>query len=297
MAATNALTVALAVALAALCGCSVSELAQPSLRIGVTGPMTHLDPARGTEAGSVIVSRYAFQTLPQIATAVRHSGDESTWTFTIPDGVIFSDATTLDAPAVAANFDRWRLGWFDADGYFGYATAFLDPKRPATALASVKALDRNTLQIRTRGAYADLPAVLAEPYFGIGSPTAFAVGNERFDRAPVGSGPYKIVTWDPGNDIVLEPAPHSGPGRYATVVVRDIVDAHTTVLATRKNDVDVTYGFPADLVNESLTYALRAAPDPVTGLYCAYSPLYPSSKRVCPPAASAHGPDAEPQAP
>ncbi len=276
-----------------LCGCSVSQPVEPTLQIGVTGSFTHLDPARGTQPGTIVVSRYAFQTLPQIATAVHRTRDERDWTFTIPGGLRFNDGTPLDAQAVAANFQRWRLGWYDPDGYFVYASAFLNPAKPATAIEEARALDRTTFRIRTHGAFPKLEAVLADAHFAIASPTAFAAGDEHFDGAPVGSGPYVIRKWDPGATIVLEPAPHAATAQYASVYVRDIPDPHTTVLALRKYDVEIVYGFPAEFLNEAVTYDLPTVIEPSTGYYCGFSPTVTKAERLCPPSASARGPVAE----
>jgi ABC-type transport system substrate-binding protein len=267
---------------------------RPTLQIGVTGSFTHLDPARGTQPGTIVVSRYAFQTLPQIAAAVHRSRDEREWTFRIPSGLRFNDGTPLDAQAVAANFERWRLGWYDADGYFVYASAFLDPAKPADAIDEFRALDRHTFRIRTHAAFPKLEAVLADAHFAIASPAAFAAGDEHFDGAPVGSGPYVIRAWDPGATIVLEPAaPHAASAHYASVYVRDIPDAHTSVLALRKYDVEIVYGFPAEFLNEAATYALPTVIEPSTGTYCAFSPTVTKAERRCPPSASARGPVAE----
>ncbi len=293
MAAAGLLAFARACALASLCGCTVAQPVQPSLPIGVTGPFTHLDPARGTEPGTIVVARYVFQTLPQIATHVRRSKSGRDWTFTIPSGLRFSDGTPLDATAVAANFRRWRLGWYDPDGYFVYASVFLNPAKPAGAIDDVRALDRNTFRIRTHGSFPSLERVLADAHFAIASPAAFAAGDEHFDGAPVGSGPYVVQSWDPGATIVLVPAPHARAARYAAVYVRDIPDAHTTVLALRKFDVEIVYGFPPEFLNEAVTYALPTVVEPSTGYYCAFAPTVPPAGRLCPPAASARGPVAE----
>jgi ABC-type transport system substrate-binding protein len=293
MASGRALTLAALCGLASLGGCSVSEPVQPTLQIGVTGSFTHLDPARGTEPGTTVVSRYVFQTLPQIATAVHHSRDMREWTFTIPSGLHFSDGTPLDARAVAANFTRWRLGWYDADGYFVYASAFLNPAKPGNAIDDSRALDRNAFRIRTHAAYPKLEAVLADAHFAIASPTAFAAGDEHFDGAPAGSGPYVIRAWDPGATIVLGPAPYAARAQYASVYVRDIPDPHTAVLALRKFDVEIVYGFPAEFLNEAATYALPTVLETSTGAYCAFAPTVAKAERVCPPSASARGPVAE----
>jgi peptide/nickel transport system substrate-binding protein len=174
-----------------------------------------------------------------------------------------------------------------------FASAFLNPAKPGRAIDDVRALDRNTLRIRTHAAFPKLEAVLADAHFAIASPTAFAAGDEHFDAAPVGSGPYVIREWDPGATVVLGPAPDATTAQYASVYVRDIPDPHSTVLALRKYDVEIVYGFPAEFLNEAATYALPTVLETSTGAYCAFAPTVAKAERVCPPSASARGPVAE----
>ena len=45
--------------------------------------------------------------MPALATEWKPSDDGLTWTFTLRDGVTFTDGEPFDAAAVCANFDRW----------------------------------------------------------------------------------------------------------------------------------------------------------------------------------------------
>ena len=46
--------------------------------------------------------------VPWLATAWKQSDDGLTYTFTLKDGVKFTDGTPVDAEAVAWNFDLWE---------------------------------------------------------------------------------------------------------------------------------------------------------------------------------------------
>ena len=48
--------------------------------------------------------------VPWLATDWKQSKDGLTWTFTLKDGVSFTDGTPVDAAAVVANFDAWLAG-------------------------------------------------------------------------------------------------------------------------------------------------------------------------------------------
>lgn len=186
-----------------------------------------------------------------------------TYTFTIRQGLTFHDGTPLDAPAVKWNFERWMLpshpahhGDFRAwrsmfggpavepgsgvgDGAAGQSGAGAGTEAEAGAEAAagmtpnlvqrVEALDRHTLRITLNAPFAPFLNHLAMPPFGLASPAAVQAQGERYgsDAAhlPVGSGPFRVVDWDPEAGIVQLAAfpghhagPPAGPGlRFVTV--------------------------------------------------------------------------------
>src|SRR5699024_11033612 len=60
---------------------------------------------------------------PQLAKALEHNDDHTTWTLTLRDGVKFSDGTSLDAQAVKSSINRY----VEQGGSFApYITRFVD---------------------------------------------------------------------------------------------------------------------------------------------------------------------------
>jgi peptide/nickel transport system substrate-binding protein len=106
--------------------------------------------------------------------------DERTWVFSLRPGVRFHDGRPLTGAAVAAALDRMRT----------------DPRsRRRSDLATVtrvEAPDDRTVVVHTTFAFATLPQSLA-------SAPIFAEG-----AAPVGTGPYRVVRWDPARIVELE---------------------------------------------------------------------------------------------
>ncbi len=45
---------------------------------------------------------------------------------------------------------------------------------------------------------------IAMSMFAIASPTAFELGDDQFERNPVGTGPFKFVEWKPNETITIE---------------------------------------------------------------------------------------------
>ena len=77
-----------------------------------------LDPAMASDGETFRVARQQFEGLvsakpgttelePRLATEWKASEDGKSYTFTLREGVKFSDGTDFNAEAVCANFDRW----------------------------------------------------------------------------------------------------------------------------------------------------------------------------------------------
>jgi peptide/nickel transport system substrate-binding protein len=135
---------------------------------------------------------------PRLAVAQPEvSADGTVWTVRLHRGVKFHDGVELTAHDVAFTYGA-RL---HAD--------FRGPTAAASSLASVEALDDYTVQFTlhepdagfpTRLALPILPRHLLEhvPIAELGDYREFNVDQ------PVGAGPFKFVSWTPGQTLVLE---------------------------------------------------------------------------------------------
>ena len=78
------------------------------------------------------------------------------------------------------------------------------------------------------------------------------VGDEGFENAPIGAGPYKFVSFTPGVELVLEA--FEGYWRKAPAVKRLVMkvipDEATLLAALKRGEVDIAYSIRGELADE-----------------------------------------------
>lgn len=132
-----------------------------------------------------------------LAESWKASDDLTQWTFTLRKNLSFHDGSACTSADVVASLN-----------------AILDPKNASPGqhnigpIKTVTAPDADTVVIGTDGPYADLPVMLAYPDAKI-IPAAIAGGQpERLSKEAIGTGPFKLVSFEPERLIVVERNPH-----------------------------------------------------------------------------------------
>lgn len=144
------------------------------VRSNVTEPLIERDPTTGELA-------------PKLATEWAATGDTE-WTLSLRDDVQFQDGTPFNADAAAFAIERAvnsNLGC-DVEGQI-----FGDPD------LGVEVVDDTTLKVTTEVPDPVLPLRLS--FIEVGAPT----DAENKVRTPIGTGPYAIGSWEPGQRITL----------------------------------------------------------------------------------------------
>lgn len=182
----------------------------------VNNPAT-LDPAFVSDIYSRTVVRQMFDGLvqfdahlkpiPAIAEFWEASRDGRVWTFTLRRGVKFHHGREVTAQ----------------DFVYSY-TRLLDPTRPgpvtelfrrvqggnafmqgkSTSIEGLKALNPSTLQITLEEPFAPSLTVLGLANAAVVPREEVERLGDHFARAPVGTGPFKLLHWEPNQEIVLE---------------------------------------------------------------------------------------------
>jgi oligopeptide transport system substrate-binding protein len=187
-----------------------------TFRRGLGNNPVTLDPALVTDIYGGAVVRQLFDGLvqfdahlnpvPALARFWDVSRDGRTWTFTLRRGVTFHHGREVTAHDVVYSFTRLLglNGPVTATAVFRHiqgATEFMQGK--TTSVQGLKALDRYTLQVVLDEPLAPFLAVLGLPNTAVVPQEEVERLRERFGRAPVGTGPFTFVCWEPNQELVL----------------------------------------------------------------------------------------------
>ena len=124
---------------------------------------------------------------PDLATEHTISDDGLTYTYTLRDDVVFSDGTPLKASDVVFSYLTARDG----------ASSSLD----LTKLADAKAIDDYTVEFKLSECFSSFESITGKLCI---VPEA-GYDEQQYRTNPIGSGPFKLVQWDKGQQIIIEP--------------------------------------------------------------------------------------------
>ncbi len=237
---------ALTVSTAAL-GAVLPAQAAPktSVTIGMAVEPAGLDP---TVAAPVAIGQVTWQNVfeglttvdkagkvqPQLATSWEISPDGKTYTFKLAQGVTFHNGVAFDSSVAKFAIDRARG-----------ADSVNPQKRYFAAIESVETTDPATLVLKLSRPAGSLLYWLGWPASVMVEPKT-AADNKT---TPVGTGPFKFVSWAKGSKVELAKNPDywnkNAPVKLETASFRFIADAQAQAAALKAGDVDAFPEFGA----------------------------------------------------
>ncbi len=166
--------------------------------------------------------------VPALAESYTAESDKS-WLFKLRPGIVFQNGEPLTADAVKYTIDQ-----------------ILDPASKSTRardlnwVAGVEVVDKLTVRVTAKR-----PFPLASHYFTEFQivPPAYReqVGAQKFNEAPIGTGPYQVVRWDHGNRVVLKRNDNywKGPAPIEYVEIQFVGNAASRVATLLSGRADI----------------------------------------------------------
>ena len=227
-----------------------------TLVVGLSADLTTFEPAAISSRDNANVARHIFGTLQSIggdgsvqndlAESMEVTDDGLGYIYTLREGLTCADGEALTAEDAAYSFNRAA----DPENAFtGNTPGFVFS---SIGFQSAEALDERRVQINIAAPNPIAFGLIAEVYIHC-KDSYEAMSLDEAASNPVGSGPYKLASWDRGSQVTLEKVDPEGPG-FQTIVWRIIPEASTRSAELIAGNVDIITNVSpdqADAINES----------------------------------------------
>jgi peptide/nickel transport system substrate-binding protein len=227
-----------------------------TLVVALSADITTFDIATVSERGNSNILRHIFLTLeesqpdgtlaPSLAESLEITPDGMGYIYTLREGLTCHDGEALDAESVAYTFNRAAD---PANRFTGNVPGFIFS---GIQFQGAEALDERRVQINVgspnpiaRGLIAEVMIHCREAYE--------AMTVEEAVSNPVGSGRYRLATWERGSHVILEAVSPDEP--IQRLVFRIIPEASTRVAELLAGNVDLLTNVPPDQID-----VIEAAP-------------------------------------
>ena len=178
---------------------------------------------------------------PSLAESWTATPDGLVYEFVLRKGVRFHNGEPVTAEDVKFSFERYR----------GTAASTYKAR-----VAAVEVVDPQRVRFRFKQPWPDFMTFYGTPATGAGwiVPKRYMekVGDDGFKKAPVGTGPYKFVSFSPGVELVLEANEQywrKAPS-VKRLVFKAVPDESTRLAMLKRGEADVVYSIRGALAEE-----------------------------------------------
>lgn len=239
-------TFASAAALAASVAFFPAMLSAQQLTIGLAASPTSIDPQFYVIGPNSAMARNMFdglvnqddkqQIVPALATSWKIV-DDTTWEFTLREGVKFHDGSDFTAEDVVASINRVPLASTNSPSSF---------MPYVKAITSVEAVDPMTVRITTTEPAPLLLNNLSRIAILPAEDEALTTEQLNAGEGVIGTGPFKFVSWSPDSEVKLarNDSYWAEPAAWEAVTYRVFKNSSARVAAMLAGDVDAIESIP-----------------------------------------------------
>jgi len=169
------------------------------------------------------------------------SPDGLVYEFVLRPGVKFHNGDPVTTEDVKFSFDRYK----------GAGATLMKAR-----MASVDIVDTHRIRFRLKQPWADFMTFFGTPATGAAwiVPKKYIekVGDDGFKKAPIGAGPYRFVSFQPGIELVLEAYEQYWRKTPAVkrLVFKSVPDESTRLAMLKRNEADIAYSIRGALAEE-----------------------------------------------
>ncbi len=218
------------------------EAAKDSLIIAQGADPASLDPHAKNDQPSSRVNKQIYNTLVEQTIDMElvpglaknwNQVDETTWEFEIKEGIKFHNGEELKASDVKFSIDRMKTS--------------KEVAHIIAAIESIEVVNDYKVIIKTAQPFGPLLAHLSHTAASIVNEKAVTEAGDKYNEHPIGTGPFKFVSWDPGDRVTLERFDdyYKGPAKLKTVVFRNITEGTNRTFGLETGELDIAYEIEA----------------------------------------------------
>jgi peptide/nickel transport system substrate-binding protein len=181
---------------------------------------------------------------PALAESYEFAEDSRSATFRLREDLKFHDGSPLTPDDVKWSYEHYNGAW---------------AKLLHDETDRVKILDKRTVQFEFKRPFLDFPRLMGTANVcGAGwvVPANYyeKVGKDGFAAKPIGAGPYKLVSQDPGTKIEFEAfEDYYRPVHIKRFTIIAVPEAATRVAMIERGEADIMYFVPGELIDRVKT--------------------------------------------
>jgi peptide/nickel transport system substrate-binding protein len=260
---------ALLLATAVACTAATSALAAPpddTIVVGISADANTFDPANISSRDNSNIAKHIFGTLyeispegqivPDLAESYTEAEDGKSYTYKLREGLTCEDGEALTAEDAAYSFNRAAD---KANAFTGNTPGFVFS---SIQFAGAEAVSDLEVKVNLGRKNPVSFGLIAEVFIHC-KDSYEKLSLEQASATPIGSGPYKLVSWDRGSQVVLARVKQD-EANFANIIYRIIPEASTRSAELIAGNVDIITNVAPDQL-DAINNSGSAAVKPVQG--------------------------------